>query len=48
MGLIEEQLKVFDGNKELTKEQFIMGMSFQAQIGLLVDIIKDVNEGKLK
>ncbi len=48
MGLIEEQLKHLDGDTELSKEQFIIGMSFQAQLGILVDILVDINRGTLK
>ncbi len=48
IGLIEEQLKHLDGDFELTKDQFIMGMSFQAQLGMIVDILVDINRGVLK
>jgi hypothetical protein len=48
MGLIEEELKHLDGDKELSKEQFIIGMSFQAQLGILVDILVDLNRGAIK
>ena len=48
MGLIEEELKNLDGDFELSKEQFIIGMSFQAQLGILVDILVDINRGVLK